>query len=606
MRDMGRRVRGRRAGQPVGTSPALRRNDRSVQSSGGISADFLDQVERFGGTPELMARLRSHAQPAESNVEAPVVDVNRAGVAGAVTGRRSARRTLASEGDSTISRRTGVQTIADTDVDGRPSTPGTSGLRPSARLGRGRYRLAWERHYRYAVIASDLLANALGLLVSGTALGTQVGADNRWRLTVSAVITVLTMCGALVASKAWRYDVLSQGSEEFRQLGKSLLAADVVLALVSLAIDDGAGRAWVFLVLPMITVLAIVQRYVLRRYLYRRRRVGQCLLPVLAAGSAENVYDLIQRARKAPHLGWRVDAVCTVDGRAGTGNRIAGVPVVGSLAEVGEHVRRGGYRIVGITADSYWTPSRLQRLAWDLESGNAEMIVAPALMDVAGGRMSFSTLLGTPMLRIPPPALTGTRRAVKAIFDRVAASVLLVALAPLLLVIGAVIKLNSQGPALYRQERVGKNGKPFTMFKFRTMVGTAEAARIRTRLATETSGPLFKLREDPRITKVGIWLRRYSLDELPQLWNVITGAMSLVGPRPPLPQETTTYGLDVRRRLLIKPGMTGLWQVSGRSDLSWDESVRLDLRYVEDWSLALDVVILWKTIHAVLSGEGAY
>jgi exopolysaccharide biosynthesis polyprenyl glycosylphosphotransferase len=215
-------------------------------------------------------------------------------------------------------------------------------------------------------------------------------------------------------------------------------------------------------------------------------------------------------------------------------------------------------------------------------------------------------VLGMPLLRVSAPVFTGVRRVIKEIFDRVAAALLLLGLLPALLVFGTMVKLNSRGPVFYRQQRIGKDGKPFTMIKFRTMVVGADAKRITLRLTNDGAGPLFKMRSDPRVTRVGAFLRRYSVDELPQLLNVAAGTMSLVGPRPPLPEETMNYGPDVRRRLLVKPGMTGLWQVSGRSDLTWEESVRLDLRYVEDWSLAMDALILWKTVRAVFSGDGAY
>jgi exopolysaccharide biosynthesis polyprenyl glycosylphosphotransferase len=288
------------------------------------------------------------------------------------------------------------------------------------------------------------------------------------------------------------------------------------------------------------------------------------------------------------------------------GGDIGGVPVVGGLHDLARHVRRGRYRIVAVTADAYWTPSRLRQLAWDLEGSDAEMVVAPVLMEVAGPRVHVTGVLGMPMLRVAAPVFTGTRRLVKEIVDRLGAAFLLLVLSPLLLVIGAAVLIDSRGGVFYTQRRVGRDGREFTMVKFRTMVRDAHALREQLLAANEGAGPLFKLRSDPRVTRVGAVLRRWSLDEVPQLCNVLAGSMSLVGPRPPLPDETARYGPDVRRRLLVKPGLTGLWQVSGRSDLSWDEAVRLDLRYVEDWSLALDAVILWKTARAVFSGDGAY
>jgi exopolysaccharide biosynthesis polyprenyl glycosylphosphotransferase len=211
-----------------------------------------------------------------------------------------------------------------------------------------------------------------------------------------------------------------------------------------------------------------------------------------------------------------------------------------------------------------------------------------------------------PLLRVTAPAFTGGRRMVKEGVDRLLAAALIALLSPVLLVIAALVKSGDGGPVLYRQRRVGRDGDTFMMIKFRTMVVGAEAVRSELLAANEAAGPLFKLRRDPRVTRVGAVLRRYSLDELPQLLNVLAGSMSLVGPRPPLPEETVNYERAAQRRLLVKPGITGLWQVSGRSDLSWEDSVRLDLRYVEDWSLALDLAILGKTVRAVLGGRGAY
>jgi lipopolysaccharide/colanic/teichoic acid biosynthesis glycosyltransferase len=198
------------------------------------------------------------------------------------------------------------------------------------------------------------------------------------------------------------------------------------------------------------------------------------------------------------------------------------------------------------------------------------------------------------------------RRVVKGVVDRLGAVVLLTLGLPFMLLAAAAILVDSRGGVFYRQRRVGKDGKEFTILKFRTMVRDADHRKKDLAAANEGAGVLFKMRRDPRVTRVGAVLRRYSIDELPQLLNVVTGAMSLVGPRPPLPEESARYEADVRRRLLVKPGLTGLWQVSGRSDLPWEEAVRLDLRYVEDWSLALDAMILWKTFRAVLGGQGAY
>jgi exopolysaccharide biosynthesis polyprenyl glycosylphosphotransferase len=204
------------------------------------------------------------------------------------------------------------------------------------------------------------------------------------------------------------------------------------------------------------------------------------------------------------------------------------------------------------------------------------------------------------------PDLTGVRQAMKSLFDRLVAATAVVLLSPLFIAISLAVKLGDGGPVLFRQVRVGRNSRPFNVYKFRTMVPGADKMKAQLEELNQGNGVLFKIKDDPRITRAGSWLRRYSLDELPQLFNVMLGQMSLVGPRPALPEEAAEYGDTVRRRLAVRPGITGLWQVSGRSDLPWDEAVRLDLRYVENWSFALDLQILWKTWSAVIKGEGAY
>jgi exopolysaccharide biosynthesis polyprenyl glycosylphosphotransferase len=464
--------------------------------------------------------------------------------------------------------------------------------------------LGWESRYRWAVIASDLLAMLLAvLLVGGIVVGDHVGGV--WSAVDLAGLTVLVVTAALALNRGWHPSVLGQGAEEFRRLGKGLAAAVVVLALGGLAGGMPGVRPWVFAVVPAIAVFAAALRYQLRRFLHRARRAGRCLLPVLVAGADDTVLDLITRTRGTPHLGWRVEAACTT-GTVRPGNVIGGVPVIGGLHDLAAHVRKGRYRIIAVTADRYWTPDRLRQLAWDLEGSNTEMVVAPVLMEVAGPRLHVTGVLGMPMLRVAAPVFTGTRRMVKEIVDRVGAALLLLLFAPVMIAIAVAVVVDSRGGVFYTQRRVGKDGREFTVVKFRTMVRNAHRLREQLLATNEGAGVLFKMKRDPRITRVGAVLRRWSLDELPQLFNVLAGPMSLVGPRPPLPDETAQYAPDVRRRLLVKPGVTGLWQVSGRSDLSWDEAVRLDLRYVEDWSLALDALILWKTLRAVVSGSGAY
>jgi len=266
-----------------------------------------------------------------------------------------------------------------------------------------------------------------------------------------------------------------------------------------------------------------------------------------------------------------------------------------------------GADTVAVTAWSILSQRQVRRLSWQLEGSDIDVLVAPAITDIAGPRIHIRPVAGLPLLHVEQPEFTGARRIVKGSFDRLAAALALLLLLPLLVCIGVAIRLTSSGPALFRQRRVGRGNSEFTIYKFRTMRADAEQRLADVAAANGSAdGLLFKMKHDPRVTPIGAVLRRYSADELPQLINVVIGDMSLVGPRPPLPSEVARYEDDVQRRLLVKPGVTGLWQVSGRSDLAWEEAVRLDLDYVENWSLPLDLAILWRTGAAVLASRGAY
>ena len=283
----------------------------------------------------------------------------------------------------------------------------------------------------------------------------------------------------------------------------------------------------------------------------------------------------------------RIPVLATRDGvaRAAVIENVDAVIVAGQPDEGGEFVRR---------------------LGWDLEGTPAELVLSSRLTDVAGPRIHFRPVDGLPLMHVETPTFAGLRHVLKRSVDIVLAAAALVVLLPLLLAIAVAVRLDSPGPALFRQRRCSRNGSEFQMLKFRSMVQDAEDDLAGLRDRNEGSGVLFKLRDDPRVTRVGRTLRKYSLDELPQFWNVLVGDMSIVGPRPPLVSEVACYEGMVRRRLYIKPGMTGLWQISGRSDLSWEESVRLDLYYVENWSLTGDLMIMWRTAKSLVKPKGAY
>ncbi|MDQ0689822.1 exopolysaccharide biosynthesis polyprenyl glycosylphosphotransferase [Arthrobacter sp. W4I7] len=265
-----------------------------------------------------------------------------------------------------------------------------------------------------------------------------------------------------------------------------------------------------------------------------------------------------------------------------------------------------GADAVAVSAGVQLHPQTLRHLGWELAARNIGLIMAPALTDIAGPRIHTQQVAGLPLIHVTTPTLEAGQRVAKRLFDLLAAGLLLLLASPAMILIAALLRLDSAGPVFFRQERVGMEGNHFYMLKFRSMTVDAEARLAELAQRNEGSGPLFKMKNDPRVTRIGGFLRRFSLDELPQLLNVLSGTMSLVGPRPPLPREVEAYESDVRRRLLVKPGLTGLWQVSGRSNLSWQDSVRLDLYYVENWSLAGDLVILFRTVRAVFGSTGAY
>ncbi|WP_253258645.1 sugar transferase [Pseudonocardia sp. N23] len=466
--------------------------------------------------------------------------------------------------------------------------------------------MRWERHYVAAVVGNDLVVLVVAVVVGHLlGYGTTVPRLGEVSPLVGIAAAVLVLI-SLLAFRAWEPRILGKGSEEFSRLIRGFVIGAVAIGLVGLATESLAARPWAFGLIPAAALLAALGRFALRKNLHRLRGLGRCTLPVLAVGDAEALVDLIARTRRDPSQGWVVTGVCTQTG-TGTGGTddVLGVPVVGDLDSVTTAVALGRHRIVAVVPTPGWTPVRLRHLAWNLEDTGAELVVDPGLMEVAGPRLHVQPVDGLPLLRLTKPTFNGVSWLIKHLVDRVGALLLIVLTLPVLVAAAIAVKLDG-GPVLFRQQRVGRHGREFAMLKFRSMVVDAESRLTELTDTHDGAGLLFKLREDPRVTRAGRVLRRYSVDELPQLFNVLAGRMSLVGPRPPLPSEVARYERDAARKLLVKPGLTGLWQVSGRSDLSWEESVRLDLRYVENWNLALDALILWKTLGAVTKGAGAY
>jgi exopolysaccharide biosynthesis polyprenyl glycosylphosphotransferase len=413
-------------------------------------------------------------------------------------------------------------------------------------------------------------------------------------------------CGSVALAGGYESRFIGAGSDEFRRVLNAAVGLASGVAIASYALKIDFARGYFLVALPSAAAFDLGARYRLRKRLHRLRSRGSCMQRVVAVGHAPAVADLIATLRRDKFNGLSVVGACLAGRSMLMLSEIEGVPVFGGLGNVSAAVRRLGADTVAVLSCPEMSGIRLRELAWELEETGTDLCVAPALIDVAGPRTTIRPVAGLPLLQLDHPELAGGKQVIKAVFDRLAAGLALVVLAPVFVVIAVAIRLDDRGPVFFMQTRVGRDGQMFRLFKFRTMVVDAEQRRLQLETLNEGAGVLFKMRKDPRVTRVGATLRRWSLDELPQLFNVVIGDMSMVGPRPALPREVARYGDHMRRRLVVKPGITGLWQVSGRSGLSWEESFRLDLRYVDNWSIMLDLQILWKTFSAVTHGSGAY
>ncbi|WP_245974301.1 sugar transferase [Thermomonospora umbrina] len=478
-------------------------------------------------------------------------------------------------------------------------------MRQAARHHRLHRPITWTDRYVRQAVAADfccaLAANFLGLLARFGTGGVPAGPT-----TALAFGIPVGWLAWLALSGGYDTRFFGTGPDEYRRIfnaGVSLIAA---VAIISYATKAEIARGYVALTLPLLAVLNLIVRHRLRRRLHRRWALGRSMRRVVVAGHGDAAAGLIRELRRAGHHGLEVVAATLPDGH-GHRLRHEDVPAYEGLDRIAEIVRMTQADSVAVLSCPELDGVALRRLAWDLERTQTDLFVAPAVVDIAGPRTTIRPIAGLPLLHLGHPELfSGLRPTAKAIFDRVVAALALVLLTPIMLPLAALIRSTSSGPALFVQERIGRDGVPFRMFKFRTMVTGAEHLHDELADLEDADGVLFKLKNDPRVTRIGGRLRRWSLDELPQLINVVRGDMSLVGPRPPLRREVERYEADVFRRLVVKPGLTGLWQVSGRSDLSWEESVRLDLHYAENWSLVLDMQILWRTANAVLRRSGAY
>ncbi len=418
-------------------------------------------------------------------------------------------------------------------------------------------------------------------------------------------ILLVGWLGLLHLQGAYDGRLSGHGIQEYRAVFSASMQLFSVLAIISFVFRLDFARGYVMIAFPLGTGLLLAGRWVARRWLVKQRTQGNLSDRVLLVGDRADLSSLIGALRRTPSAGYNVVGACIDDA---PGARISGVDVVGGSSDAVVQALDLDIDVVAVSSSSGLGSEGLRRLGWALEGTDIDLVVAPGIMDVAGPRVKTRPVQGLPLLHVEAPTFVGPRLVFKRVLDRVGAALGMLAIAPVLGLLAALIYFEDRGPVFFSQERIGRDGRPFKLIKFRSMAIDAEARLATLMEGNEGSGPLFKLKDDPRVTRIGAVIRKYSLDELPQLINVLRGEMSLVGPRPPLPREVAEYEDDTHRRLLVKPGMTGLWQISGRSDLSWEEAVRLDLYYVENWNPLLDLMILWRTVQVVANPDkaGAY
>jgi len=475
--------------------------------------------------------------------------------------------------------------------------------------------VGWAEAYRQRLTLTDVLS-IVGAVSAAQVLRFGVGGEATLVKNLSFVsyslLSVLLGSAWIVALGMFRARearIVGSGAEEYRRVAHASFALFGSVAIGGFLLRVEVARGYLLVALPLGLFLLLLSRWLWRRWLAAQRAARRYLANVLVVGSHRSAVEMAKTFERDPRAGYRVVGVCEPGSTARDrtfeidGHRIR---VLGDESAVMQAIEETGATMVAVSNTDVLGTEGMRALAWRLEATDTDLVVSPGVVDVAGPRLQVRPVAGLPLLHVEKPQYRGASTFGKLAVDVLGSGAALLVLAPFMLLVAALVRLTSPGPALYRSERIGLNEKPFAMLKFRSMTADADQRRLGLVGRNEGAGPLFKLRQDPRVTPLGRVLRRFSIDELPQLFNVLRGHMSIVGPRPPLRSEVMTYDDVIYRRLLVKPGITGLWQVSGRSDLSWEESVRLDLYYVENWSFLQDLILIWRTVTAVLGSHGAY
>jgi len=466
----------------------------------------------------------------------------------------------------------------------------------------------WVQSYRALLLAADVTASFVATTcayltrphshLNSVYVGLRVGYP------ALAVFSLLAWLAILAASGAYRSKRLVSDGRDYRVPLVSAVRLLAIVVVVAYALHDSVSRLMLLVYFPTLVVAVVLTRGAANLVLRAARKRGRANALVVLVGSGRALRELADHILSGPRQGVRVVGVCSPGGEGSLTVRGSELPVLGEPDDVATVATSAMADAVVIASTAGFERLSLQQVAWQLEACRVDLLVAPDVASVAGPRIEVASMRGVPLLHLTDRRTERAARLVCEPLHRLAGAVLAVLLAPILLAVAVAVKVGSPGPVLYRQTRVGLKGRPFELLKFRTMVVGAEAHLEDLLPLNEHDGVLFKIRRDPRVTTVGRFLRRYSLDELPQLFNVVKGDMVLVGPRPCLPREMARFGEAEHRRFLVKPGMTGLWQVSGRSDLPWVEAVKVDLYYVDNWSPVLDASILLRTLRVVAAGSG--
>lgn len=514
----------------------------------------------------------------------------------------------------------------------RPAPAATR--RPKTTNSQASHADDWLRTYRQLLAFTDIVIISV-VSVAGAIL-TYTLSGQRTTLTqlpvpFGGIFLAVSWILILQLSRSRDHQILGMGTDEYKRIARASFCLVALLAIGALVFElrlEGAETA--------VTIGTGMGLLLLGRWLWRKRlgvlsQRGTYLARAIVLGNGDDIHFVGHQICNKNSPAFEVVAAIVPDqGQQPTipsaplekhdgdapslpqpgGNMDISeektIPIYHGMDEFPALIDEFDCSCVIVAGPIHGGASAVQKLAWQLEESDTDLILAMSLTNVAGPRISVRPVEGLPLMHVERPRFTGGRHIIKRSMDLVGSILGTLVISPLLIALAIMVKLDSPGPVFFRQKRVGRDGRAFGMLKFRTMVENAEQIRVSLEDTNEGSGPLFKLKSDPRVTKTGRWMRRFSLDELPQLLNVLGGHMSLVGPRPPLQSEVGEYEDEVNRRLLVKPGMTGLWQINGRSDLSWEESVRLDLYYVENWSITSDLTIMWRTIKAIRTGEGAY